>query len=85
VRGGEGPGDPDFATATSSTCQPGSRLETDGGCDEFVIVLHSIDTPDQVFAVIRWLANEMARPVMIGDTPVQPSASAGIALPDGAG
>jgi diguanylate cyclase (GGDEF)-like protein len=50
------------------------------GGDEFAVVLHNIDSADNATAVADRIIAELAHPVLIGDTPVQPSASIGIAV-----
>jgi diguanylate cyclase (GGDEF)-like protein len=50
------------------------------GGDEFAVVLHNIGSEANVVAVAERIAADMRHPVLLGDTPVQPSASIGIAV-----
>jgi len=50
------------------------------GGDEFAIVLHDVGTLNNAEAVVRRLLADMENPVLIGDTPIQPRASIGLAL-----
>ncbi|HMG88218.1 MAG TPA: EAL domain-containing protein [Terracidiphilus sp.] len=49
------------------------------GGDEFIAVLRDFDTPDQCLPVVRQLLEAASQTVLIGDTSLQLSASAGIA------
>ena len=50
------------------------------GGDEFAVVLHNIGSAANAVAVAERIAADMRQPVLLGDTPVQPNASIGIAL-----
>jgi diguanylate cyclase len=50
------------------------------GGDEFAAVLHNVRGPDEALAVVRRIVADMGQPVLIGNTPIQPRASIGIAL-----
>jgi len=52
------------------------------GGDEFAVVLHNIGSAANAVAVAERIAADMRHPVLLGDTPVQPSASIGIAIAD---
>jgi diguanylate cyclase len=57
-------------------------LDTVGrlGGDEFAIVLHDIRVLENASSVIERIIADMRNPVLIGDTPVQPRGSIGVAL-----
>ena len=50
------------------------------GGDEFAVVLHDIASPANAQAVVERIVADLRNPVLIGDTPVQPRASIGIAV-----
>jgi diguanylate cyclase (GGDEF)-like protein len=50
------------------------------GGDEFAVVLHDVRTPANARAVVQRIVADLQHPVLIGDVPVQPRASIGIAL-----
>jgi diguanylate cyclase (GGDEF)-like protein len=50
------------------------------GGDEFAVVLHNIGSAANAVAVAERIAADLGQPVLLGDTPVQPSASIGIAV-----
>jgi diguanylate cyclase (GGDEF)-like protein/PAS domain S-box-containing protein len=61
-----------------SSMQNDDTLARLGG-DEFIAVLREFDNPDQCLPVVRQLLEAASQPVLIGDTSLQLSASAGIA------
>ena len=50
------------------------------GGDEFAVVLHNIESSANAQAVVERIVADLRNPVLIGDTPVQPRASIGIAV-----
>jgi diguanylate cyclase (GGDEF)-like protein len=50
------------------------------GGDEFAVVLHNIGSAANAVTVAERIAADLGQPVLLGDTPVQPSASIGIAV-----
>jgi diguanylate cyclase len=50
------------------------------GGDEFAVVLHNIGSAANAVAVAERITAETHQPVLLGDTPVQPRASIGIAV-----
>jgi diguanylate cyclase (GGDEF)-like protein len=50
------------------------------GGDEFAVVLHNIESTANAQAVVERIVTDLRNPVLIGDTPVRPRASIGIAV-----